>query len=95
MSKATQHHSKARRKVLLGVLASVFSLVLVACDHGQDESAKSNADVAKLGPYGPPIGIRAHVVRSVQVINLRGNSRDFHGIEGGRRDRLDGLVQPQ
>jgi hypothetical protein len=94
MSKVTQHCSKARRKVLLGVLVSVFSLAFVACSHGQSKSAKSNADAVKLGPYGPPMGMRARVVRSVRVTTSGAVAGTFTGSKADDVTGLMGLCDP-
>lgn len=94
MLKATQHHSKVCRKVLLGVLAAVFTLVLVACGHSQGESAKLHADRVKLGPYGPPMGARAHVVRSVRVTTSGAVTRTFIGSKADGVTGLEGLCNP-
>ncbi len=95
MLKAIQHGVKARHKILLIVLVAVGSLVLVACGHDQGgSSAKLNVDAVKLGPYGPPMGMRAHVVRSMQVTTSGAVAGTFIGSKADGVTSLTGLCNP-
>jgi len=72
-----------------------FCVLLAACggDEGQSSQAASDADV-KLGHYGPPLGARARVVRSVKVETTGEVNGTFSGSKSDEDTGLMGLCNP-
>ncbi len=74
---------------------SVLCVLLAACgDGGDGQPEKAGSDAAELGPYGPPLGVRAPVVRSVAVETNGAVTGRFAGKQGEEETGLMGLCNP-
>jgi hypothetical protein len=75
------------------IVALCLGLSLAACSKPQSASVPAKA-AAKLGPYGPPMGVRAHVVRSVKVETTGAVTGTFKGSQSDDVTGLMGLCNP-
>jgi len=75
---------------------SILSAWLAACGNGGDtgERADTQSDGDVLGPYGPPLGARARVVRSVKVETTGEVNGTFSGSKSDEDTGLMGLCNP-
>lgn len=74
-------------------VGAVFFLVTLGSQEALTAQKKSVE--SPLGPYGPALGAKAHVVRSVTV-NISGDvSGEFSGAKGEKGTYLSGLCNPK
>lgn len=77
-----------------GLLVSIIFLV-VACGSEETPTAQKMPDEPALGPYGPALGAKAYVVRSVTVKTSGDVSGEFSGTKGEKGTYLSGLCNPE
>ncbi len=77
------------------VCVSLGAVLLAACGDAENPPSQTAADDdVKLGPFGPPLGARARVVRSVQVETNGAISSTFTGSKSDEDTGLMGLCNP-
>ena len=69
-------------------------LFLAACGNDGGKSTEATSDAVELGPYGPPMGSRAHVVRMVKVETSGAVNGTFSGSKADGETGLEGLCNP-
>ena len=65
-----------------------------ACGDDGVQTSEGEADNTQLGPYGPPLGVRAPVVRSVKVETKGAVTGTFSGTQRQEGTGLQGLCNP-
>lgn len=76
------------------VLAAVLAL-LGGCDNNKTQTPEEETEQVELGPYGPALGMRAPVVRSVKVETSGEVTGAFTGTKGQEETGLMGLCNPE
>ena len=69
-------------------------VVLSACGNNESQTPAEQTGETALGPFGPPMGVRAHVVRSVQVQTRGEITGTFSGTRDQEQTGLQGLCNP-
>ncbi|MCG6860024.1 MAG: hypothetical protein LJE70_01860 [Chromatiaceae bacterium] len=72
----------------------ILCALLSACGNNDSQTSEDTAGSAALGPYGPPLGVRARVVRSVEVKTDGAVSGTFSGSREQDVTGLQGLCNP-
>ena len=75
--------------LFLGMVA-----LLNACDSNKTQAAEDKGQKVELGPYGPALGVRAPVVRSVEAKTMGEVTGTFIGSNGDDVTGLMGLCNP-
>ncbi len=75
----------------------IFPIFLLVASCGGNDGGSSEAapEEMKLGPYGPALGVRARVVRSVTVETSGDVSGSFSGSKADEDTGLMGLCNPE
>lgn len=84
---------KTKQLGLFVILASV--ILLIACGSEETSTAKKVPAEPPLGPHGPALGAKAHVVRAVTVKTSGEVSGEFSGVKGEEGTYLSGLCNPE
>lgn len=74
----------------------ILSALITACgdDGGTSKRANAEPEASELGPYGPALGVRAPVVRSVTVETTGAVTGRFSGSQADEDTGLMGLCNP-
>jgi hypothetical protein len=72
----------------------VLCAVLSACSNDGEQAANEAGESVELGPYGPPLGVLAPVVRNVTVETSGAITGTFTGTKGQDKTGLRGLCNP-
>jgi len=73
----------------------IVALLLVACKSEETSTKQKMPDEPPLGAFGPELGVRAHVVRSVTIKTSGEISGEFSGVKGEDGTYLSGLCDPE
>jgi len=72
-----------------------LAVLLSGCDSDKTQPAGDEAQQVELGPYGPALGVRAPVVRSVEAKTTGEVTGTFAGAKGDDVTGLLGLCNPK